>query len=98
MLLQDASESQTEGEKVVLWILCALGSVAGGFALLLALGAAKSAPQEAALAAMAAAFAVVPYVFARAVQMLVREGRDRERHRELLDALEKLRRDGAERP
>lgn len=54
--------------KIFLYVLTAIGSLIGGYFLLMALTVAESAPQEASLAAIAVAFAVLPYVFARAVE------------------------------
>ena len=50
-----------------LWILVIIGSILGGLAFFIGLSAANSAPQEAAAAAIAVAFAVIPYCLARAV-------------------------------
>lgn len=47
-----------------------IGAIIGAFIVMLTLAASGSAPQEAAGYAMACAFAVVPYVFARAIQSL----------------------------
>ena len=52
------------------WIIALLGAAAGGLTLL-DLPRAESAPQQAALAATAAALAIVPYVWARALGELV---------------------------
>ena len=53
----------------VLWLIALLGSVAGALFLFMAL-AAQGAPQEAAGAALAIAFAVIPYCLARAVEKM----------------------------
>lgn len=50
--------------------LAGLGSVAGALILVAGLSASKSAPQEAAIAGLAIAAAVIPYVLFRAVQIL----------------------------
>lgn len=50
------------------YVLTAFGSLIGGFFLLMAFGSSQSAPQQGALAAIAVAFAVLPYCFARAVE------------------------------
>jgi hypothetical protein len=55
---------------VVCWILSFLGSLAAGFQLLDTFASAKSAPQQAAGAALAAAIAIIPYCLARAVNEL----------------------------
>jgi hypothetical protein len=52
------------------WILPLLGSIIAGFQFLDSLLEAKSAPQQAAGAAMAICWAVLPYVFARAAESL----------------------------
>jgi hypothetical protein len=59
----------TKGSPVasIFWLLTILGSLAGAFTLTQTFSAAKSAPQEAAGAALAAALAVIPYCLARAV-------------------------------
>lgn len=49
--------------------LAALLGAAVGFLFLLSLGNANGAPQEAAAGALAAAFAVVPYVVLRTVEI-----------------------------
>jgi len=53
--------------KKFLWILTISGSIIGTAVLALGLPAAKSAPQEATVAAIGIAFAVIPYCLARAV-------------------------------
>lgn len=53
------------------WALVIVGALLGGFTLL-AVVSAQSAPQEAALAAIAVALAVIPYCFARAVTELAK--------------------------
>lgn len=73
-------------------IVAALGSVAGALILVLGMAAAKGAPQEAAIAAMAVAVAVIPYVIFRAVQVIKQAYLTRDFQKELLrrlDALEK---------
>ncbi len=68
-------------------IVALLGAVAGGVTLFGTFAGSKSAPQEAAGAAIAVALAVIPYVFARAVQIVV----DRRSHAQNLErALDKL--------
>lgn len=52
------------------WILSLCGAGFGAVTIL-DLSRAESAPQQAAIAAMAAAFAIVPYVWARALGELV---------------------------
>jgi hypothetical protein len=50
--------------------LALLGSVIGTFFLISAVLTANSAPQQAALAAISADFAVLPYVFARCIEKI----------------------------
>jgi hypothetical protein len=52
------------------WFLSLLGAVIGLFVLFVGLNGANGAPQEAATAGMALAFAVIPYCIARAVSEL----------------------------
>jgi hypothetical protein len=52
-----------------LWLLTIIGCVAGLFVLFFTLVGASGAPQEAAGAAIAIAFAVIPYCLARSVQL-----------------------------
>ena len=56
-----------------LWIIVAIMSALGALTLLLTIGGANGAPQEAAGSAMAVAFAVIPYCFVRAVAELSRK-------------------------
>ncbi|MDF3822366.1 hypothetical protein P3G55_20865 [Leptospira sp. 96542] len=69
--------------------LAVAGAVLGGFFLLMALPAAKGAPQEAAAGAVAAALAVVPYVIFRVVERSAAHRKDDERFEELKRLLEK---------
>lgn len=52
------------------WVLALLGALLAAFVLVVMVAGANGAPQEAAGAAIAAAIAVIPYVFARAVEAL----------------------------
>lgn len=52
-----------------LYVVTLLATAVGGFVLVIGLSHATSAPQEAAAAATALALAVIPYVFARCVQL-----------------------------
>lgn len=54
----------------ILWYLVALCSAIGFFQGILMVFDANSAPQQAAGAAMGIAWAVIPYCFARAIQMI----------------------------
>jgi multisubunit Na+/H+ antiporter MnhE subunit len=49
------------------WVLSILGSILGAIILFFTLTTSKGAPQEAAGAAIALAFAILPYCLARAV-------------------------------
>lgn len=53
-----------------LYIITLISSAIGGLVMFFGLAGAKSAPQEAAAAAMGIGLAVVPYVFARCVQIV----------------------------
>jgi hypothetical protein len=55
--------------RIILWIVTILGALVG-FAQMMMLESATGAPQQAAGAAMAVASAVIPYVFARAVEKI----------------------------
>lgn len=52
----------------LVWLLPLLGAIVGAITIGLTMAGATSAPQEAAGYAAACAFAIVPYVFAKAVQ------------------------------
>lgn len=58
--------------EVLAWVATAAGGVMGGYQLSNGLEAATSAPQQAAVAGMAVAYAVIPYCVARAIQHLRR--------------------------
>jgi hypothetical protein len=49
-----------------LWFLTSLAAIFAAFTLVLGVGRANGAPQEASSAAIAIAIAVIPYVFTRA--------------------------------
>lgn len=53
-----------------IWILPIIGALLGSLVFLLTMGAAGSAPQEAAGYAMSMALAVIPYVMARAIDAM----------------------------
>ena len=56
--------------KTLFYIITLLGAILGGFQLFSTLAFAESAPQEASGAAIALAFAAIPYIFARSVEKL----------------------------
>ncbi|MEX1107275.1 MAG: hypothetical protein WEC00_00040 [Dongiaceae bacterium] len=56
---------------VLFYLIVALAAAAGAFALMDTLVNAESAPQQAAGAAMALAISVIPYVFVRAIDLIV---------------------------
>lgn len=53
---------------VFFWVVTALGAGLGALTLLATLAMSTGAPQQAAGAAIALAFAVIPYVFTRALE------------------------------
>jgi hypothetical protein len=56
--------------KSFFYVIALLASLLAGLILVLGLVTANGAPQESAVAAIAVAVAVIPYVFARAVEKL----------------------------
>ncbi len=75
--------------KFFLFCACA-GSIIGGLTLIVGVHLATGAPQEAAVAAIAVAWAVVPYVFARSVQLWGQANLEAQRHKDLMLALSLL--------
>lgn len=71
-------------------IFVMIGAVIGFLVLLAGIFGSNGAPQEAALAAMACAFAVIPYVGWRASQLDNSEREERKFRKELLDRIEAL--------
>jgi hypothetical protein len=63
--------------KVFFWIITILACIVAGFLFVVTVSQSNGAPQEAAGAAMACALAIIPYVFARAIEKL--SGTDKER-------------------
>ena len=57
------------------WVLTVLCSVLSAFVLIVGLDSAESAPQEAAVAAVACALVIIPYCFARAISELKGKGK-----------------------
>lgn len=57
----------------LLWILTCIGAILGALLLFSGLNDANGAPQEAAVAAVAIALAVIPYCLARAASELSRK-------------------------
>lgn len=55
--------------KIISYVLTIIGTIIGGLTLFSTMGA-DGAPQQAAGAAMALAFGVLPYCFARAVEKI----------------------------
>ncbi|MBJ2155288.1 hypothetical protein [Variovorax sp. IB41] len=74
-----------------LYIVTLFSSVAGAFTLASAFSG-GSAPQQAALAAVAIGLAVIPYVFSRCVQISVTEARQKKEHAQMIDRLDALER------
>lgn len=77
---------------VLFFIITLLASILAGGTLFLTFASTASAPQQAAGAAMAAAIAIIPYVFSRCVQLCVSEKNRREENQRLVDRLESLER------
>ena len=69
------------------FVMSAIGSMLGALLIMVGLFGSKGAPQEAAAGALACAFSVVPYVFARAIQLVHELDASERRHRELVDAI-----------
>ena len=69
---------------VFVWFLALLGAFAGELTLLTVVFQ-TGAPQQAAVAAIAVAHAVIPYCFARAIEKM--RGRDREQGESALEAI-----------
>lgn len=59
--------------KVFSWVLVMVGALIGSLFLMSGLLFSSGAPQEAAAAAMACAFVVIPYCFARAISEIGRK-------------------------
>ena len=70
----------------LLYIVTLLSSVAGAFAVVLAVSSSTPGP----MAALGAAVAVVPYVFTRSVQIVVDRQQAKTRHEDLVRTLEIL--------
>lgn len=75
---------------VFLYVVTGLCATLGAITFVLFGVFASSAPQQAAGAAMAIALAVIPYCFARAVQIVESEGRRKKHERLVLERLDKL--------
>ena len=56
----------------LVWALAALGSVVGGVECALDWSSATGAPQQTVIAAVALAWAVIPYCFARAITGVIK--------------------------
>lgn len=56
--------------KIFFWMVTILACIIAGALFIFTITSSKGAPQEAAGAAMACAVAIIPYVFARAVEKL----------------------------
>lgn len=64
-----------------------ISTCVGALFLVFGFSSAKSAPQEAALAAVAMAFAIIPYVFSRSVQICVDRKAQQKAFEDVLTAL-----------
>lgn len=71
---------------ILIYLVVLAGCVMGGMQFLLVLGAAESAPQQAAGAAVALGWVVIPYVAARAIDRMIAS----QRQAEMLAALRAL--------
>jgi hypothetical protein len=63
--------------KIFFWIVTILACIIAGSLFIFTITSSKGAPQEAAGAAMACAVAIIPYVFARAVEKLSNNDKER---------------------
>lgn len=75
---------------IFLFVLAVIGSILGGLTLFFGGVFASGAPQQAAAAAMAVALPVIPYVLARAVQIITQDGAQKRHNKQLLEKLDKL--------
>lgn len=75
---------------IFLYVLAGIGALLGAVALMLTAVFSTGAPQQAAGAATAVALAVLPYVFARAVQIVSQDGAQKRHNKQLLEKLDKL--------
>lgn len=75
---------------MIFYVLTCLGAILGAATLLIFGLTASGAPQQAAAAAIAIAFAVLPYCFARAAHLAGAEGRRKKHERLVLERLDKL--------
>ncbi len=77
-------------EKVMVqicYVVTLISACFGALTLIFGFGSARSAPQEAAAAALAIALAVIPYVFSRCVQISSDRKSSKRRHEELLEVM-----------
>lgn len=74
----------------ILFVLPLIGSLIGALVLVVSIGGASGAPQEAAGAAIAIALAVIPYVLCRSIQIMGQESRASAASR-VVDAITELR-------
>lgn len=68
----DVKSVEVSGAAKFFYVVAMLGSLVGTYELFNGLQLATSAPQQAAAAAIACCYAVVPYVLARAVEKITR--------------------------
>jgi Na+/melibiose symporter-like transporter len=71
----------------VSYIITLISTCFGLLVLIFGFSGAKSAPQEAAAAALAIALAVIPYVFSRCLQITADRKVKKQRHEEIISAL-----------
>lgn len=75
---------------IFLFVLSIIGAILGGLTLFFGGVFATGAPQQAAAAAMAVALPVIPYVLARAVQIITQDGAQKRHNKLLIEKLDKL--------
>lgn len=73
---------------IILFVFAGVGALLGAVTLMLTAMFSTGAPQQAAGAATAVALAVLPYVLARAVQIVVQDGAQKRHNKQLLERLD----------
>lgn len=75
---------------IFLYVIAIIGAILGGITFVFGTVFASGAPQQAAVAAMAVALAVIPYVLARSVQIITQDGAKKRHDKQLLAKLDAL--------